>query len=1132
MEAAQHNEHSIMNIKSTLFWRLALLAGATSFAGLSHAEDAGFLQYLQENSGWETGASITATGGKLELVQGSEKKVIATGADKVDSLLTNVQFGDAIVVLEYMPSAGAEAGLFLQGRYEISLAGGEAGVLETESPGGVQHRWDGSADKLVGGTAPLVDAKVSGGEWQQLEIKFRAPRYDEASRKVDNALILEARLNGQLVQDNTVLEGFTQGSISPWETTQGPMMLAVEAGSLAIRNFNAQPADFSALEVPEETGGSTNQAELEDFVALGKKSFYSLGCQECHAVEAGDRSMKTGPNLFGLFKKNPRDREIVEAGGNNRFTIQADASYLRRSVREPGAELAIIESGSKKGEAYMPIMPPYGPQILSDKNLDAIGFYLQTLNTTWEQGPVVKLVEAEGPIKYDPLEDDLQFLVDDRLRIQRGPLEGLSARAIHVGQPNSVNYSFDPRILGIAKLWQGGFLEMSGELMNRGGGGLKTGFETREIDLGEGGILFAPLNSDGEMIDFSFKEAVFNDKATIEASLWSEQDHLDRLAAENARFLGYERPSSDRAAAPTFKYQVGGNRVEVATSILDDGRASVEIGGNRSDPQQFAFNANVLLDAKVSRGSVEDGIWTLPAGSDKATLSAEVKLASSAWKPDPSDFEHEKQPLKIIAAEAQLPAGYSLESYLPPQDNYGRDQLFEALGLAVAEDGTIVVATRTAGIWRIKNGHWELFAEGLFDSLGVQIEDKHGSQLVVGQKPELTRITDTDGDGRADRFDTLFDAHSFHGNYHTYMHGPARGADGAYYINLNLAHADEAVYKAEGQYMGTQGGLSGWAVRVTPKGEFELFANGLRSPAGLAKGPDDRLWYSENQGEFVGTSKLFVLEEGKFYGHPSGLVDLPGMKPDSPEIAWDKVANTREKAVVLFPHNQVANSPGHPVWDTSKGAFGPFTGQMFIGDQTQSNLLRVTTEVLADGTEQGAVMPFAKGLASGVMRPVFLPDGSMLVGQTGRGWQAKGGHVASLQRLVWDGETRPFAIDRVTATAEGFAVRFTKPLPKSVDLEALAKALSINSWVYRDAPDYGSEVLDEQSEKISEHNWSEDRQTLRIDLGSVALREVHPQQSGRVYHLVFSEPQSATAGANEPLEAFYTLHKFPSADGH
>ena len=88
----------------------------------------------------------------------------------------------------------------------------------------------------------------------------------------------------------------------------------------------------------------------------------------------------------------------------------------------------------------------------------------------------------------------------------------------------------------------------------------------------------------------------------------------------------------------------------------------------------------------------------------------------------------------------------------------------------------------------------------------------------------------------------------------------------------------------------------------------------------------------------------------------------------------------------------------------SDAKFGPFAGQMLIGDQTQSNLLRVVVQKVGD-VEEGSVMPFFEGLESGVMRPVFLTDGSLLLGQTGRGWQAKGGKVASLQHVRWDGKT-------------------------------------------------------------------------------------------------------------------------------
>ena len=206
-----------------------------------------------------------------------------------------------------------------------------------------------------------------------------------------------------------------------------------------------------------------------------------------------------------------------------------------------------------------------------------------------------------------------------------------------------------------------------------------------------------------------------------------------------------------------------------------------------------------------------------------------------------------------------------------------------------------------------------------------------------------------------------------------------------------------------------------------PAASSSLFANGLRSPASVGAGPDGRVWYADNQGDFVASSKLFVLQKDKFYGHPAGLVDLPGMTPDSPEIKYDNVAARRERPVILFPHNRVANSPGNPAW-VPKKKLGPFAGQMLIGDQTQSNLLRVAFQKVGD-VEQGSVMPFFEGLESGVMRPVFLPDGSLLLGQTGRGWQAKGGKVASLQHVRWDGKTVAPQIVAMLATPAGLPHR-------------------------------------------------------------------------------------------------------------
>ena len=377
--------------------------------------------------------------------------------------------------------------------------------------------------------------------------------------------------------------------------------------------------------------------------------------------------------------------------------------------------------------------------------------------------------------------------------------------------------------------------------------------------------------------------------------------------------------------------------------------------------------------------------------------------------------------------------------------------------------------------------------------------------------------------------ETLFDAHSYHANYHSYMHGPVRGKDGAYYFVLNLVHdGTGSAYTAGGNVMGTWGGFNGWAVRVEPDGKFQLFANGLRSPASLGAGPDGRIWYADNQGDFVGTSKLFELTQGSFLW-TSGGPRRParhdaGFARRSAGSRW---IGRKEQPVILFPHNRVANSPGNPAW-VANSKFGPFAGQILIGDQTQSNLLRVVTQKVGD-VEQGSVMPFFEGLESGVMRPVFLPDGSLLLGQTGRGWQAKGGKVASLQHVRWDGKTIAPAILAMSATAEGFRIDLTQPLGAGVDDSILRSAISLASWTYRDAPAYGSDELDLREEMAPTITVSPDRKSLHLVLASLTQPRVHPQQTARVYHARIASQALFDVPAPSQLDAYYTLRRFPAA---
>ena len=1083
------------------------------------------LDWFQGNPGWTVAKEVTFAEGSPALQatgKGEGTLLLPTGdTPRTRPLRARVNMGDCTLRMEFLLGPKTQAGMYLEGRYRIQLSDEAMGAV-----GPLDLVPESAATRV----APLVNAAGNPGAWQTLEAKFRAPRFDEAHNKTQDALLLEVKVNGKVVQFNTVQATLSKGSEFDWEESWGQATLVVNQGSVALREFSLRRADFSVVKVPAVSGQPTNTATLVDLVKQGEENFRGFGCIECHATQDNDPSVKTGPNLFGLFTTEPRERAIISGAEGQRFMVKADRGYLERSIRAPLAELAIAENGPTEGKPYLPAMPPFVPGVLTDAQIDAIGAYLATLNYLVKQGPVIRLAEISGVENYNPMTDRLQMLVDRTVRIQRGPMQRVSARSIHVGQPNSINYTFDPRVLGIVQIWQGGFLDMSGEFLNRGGNGLKQGYDSHAIDLGASAMLLAPLNANGKLVDFSFKDALFNDGETIRKALYSPRDHLDTLAEIDAQFLGYSRDSTDPNAAPVFNYRIGKNLINIRTEFAANGEVTIVVGGDFAQPQGFLVNDQALKTFSVSEGKVNAGSWLIPAGSHKNVVGkGRLTLAEKAWHAAPSTFEYRRQPLVVESSHPTLPSGYRAETYQGPKDNYGRALLFEALGLAVAPDGTLVVATRTAGIWRLVDGQWQLFAEGLFDSLGVQVEDEHGLTVVAGQKAELTRISDTNGDGLADRYETLTDAFTYHGNYHSYMHGPIRDAHGDYFITLNLDDAGrlDYEYRANGKFMGTGGGFRGWAIRVPAKGGFEPWANGLRSPAGLGFAPDGRFWYADNQGEYVGTSKLFVMKKDAFYGHPASLVDLPGMTPDSPEIAGDNWWNKRERAVILFPQRRLANSPGNPLWDTTKGKFGPFAGQIFIGDQTQSLLMRVATESV-DGIEQGVVIPFATDLESGIMRPVLLPDNSMLLGQTGRGWQAKGGHVASLQHLIWDGKTIPPTIHHVSAITGGFTIYFTVPIPAEVKEVDLAHAAKVASWVYRDAADYGSPELDDHDEEISRVEMSADRSSLRVILANTAQPKLHPQQTARVYHLtVLGKDIWKDAGPG--LDAFYTLYQFPTA---
>jgi len=197
---------------------------------------------------------------------------------------------------------------------------------------------------------------------------------------------------------------------------------------------------------------------------------------------------------------------------------------------------------------------------------------------------------------------------------------------------------------------------------------------------------------------------------------------------------------------------------------------------------------------------------------------------------------------------------------------------------------------------------------------------------------------------------------------------------------------------------------------------------------------------------------------------------------------------------------------------------GPFYGQLFVGDQGQSKLMRVYLEKIKE-VYQGMVWPFKEGFSSGILRMNWGSDGSMFVGMTSRGWSSTGGGLYGLQRLEWNGKV-PFEMKTVQAKVDGFEIEFTEPVDESSVKNPSSWALS--SFTYQYHHEYGSPVINLGSCPIKAIEISEDGLKVRLVLDSMRLGYIHEIKAEGV--------RSSTHYALLHNYGYYTLNNFPDGE--
>lgn len=482
--------------------------------------------------------------------------------------------------------------------------------------------------------------------------------------------------------------------------------------------------------------------------------------------------------------------------------------------------------------------------------------------------------------------------------------------------------------------------------------------------------------------------------------------------------------------------------------------------------------------------------------------------------------------LAFAALLPLMPGVLSAQSPAPQESDYYKIEPFAFPTDIVAEVGAIellpehklAVGTRRGDVYIVDNAFttdpanakYHLFASGLHEVLGLAYKD---GWLYVTQRPEVSRLKDKDGDGRADIFETVNADWNITGDYHEYAFGSRFDPKGNLWVTLCLTGS----FHSNAPYRG-------WCLRITPDGKSIPTAAGLRSPGGVGFSPDGTAYYDDNQGVWNGSSSLKPLLVGSFHGHSETLKwwdNALGEKPLE-SVTGTRITQERERnpkfapPAVILPHAKVGNSPTAWDWDDS-GKFGPFTKQLFIADQSFSVVNRVTLETV-NGVKQGCVFPFLKGLQSGPIGVRMSPDGVLFVGGSDRGWGARGGKPFDLERITWTGKV-PFEMHEIKATPEGFDVKFTQPVDGATARDA--KNYKMRAWTYIWQSSYGSPEVDEVLPKVEVASVSDDGTTVKL--------KVTPLTKGHVHQLEVPGVKSKDGHAVLHPVGYYTLNEIPKS---
>lgn len=388
-------------------------------------------------------------------------------------------------------------------------------------------------------------------------------------------------------------------------------------------------------------------------------------------------------------------------------------------------------------------------------------------------------------------------------------------------------------------------------------------------------------------------------------------------------------------------------------------------------------------------------------------------------------------------------------------------------------------------------------AQGLSEPLGIEVI---GNDIFVAQKQEITRLRDTDKDGIIDEYYALSSGFGVTANFHEFTFGFNHLGN---YLFSNLALG----INTGGRSTDKQNFDRGRVMKTNIKtGEFEFVASGLRTPNGAGKNAKGELFITDNQGDWLPSCKLIEVTNGAFYGNRSVEAEkYKGVKESLP-VCW-------------FPQGEIGNSTSQP----APFEYGPYKGQMMVGDVTHGGLKRVFMERV-NGRYQGTAFRLTQGLEAGINRVIVGPDQAIYVGGIGStgNWGQEGKERYGLQRLAYNGKVT-FEMLKVLPMQNGAEIEFTESVQDNLLPEILSE-WEVRHWHYVPTIEYGGPKVGEERLPVKSVTWNKTRTKVFLEFSGVKPEDV-------VY---FRLPMSLRGADGQMMwanEAWSTVNAIPNRVG-